>query len=231
MVRTLCLLLAASGCAAGGEVVVIGHRAQGIGSSGENRALNVPHLFDAGFGAEIDIRGDGELQFELGHFTANGDSLEGALGGIQAAWRLDWQGRWLVLDIANDRGDQVSNNLINYLYQRVPGTDLEGVRLVVQSSNEQSLARMQSAHVTRGELLDIRFALTYWVSTEYTTASWVDLVAGNVSAFGELSHPKPVVLFGVETRASFRRALESRNDVVGVITNHPRRISELCDCR
>jgi hypothetical protein len=231
MVRPLCLLLVASGCAAGGEVVVIGHRAQGIGASEENRAANVPHLLDAGFGSEIDIRGDGALPFELGHFGPNGDTLEGVLAAIEAAWQPQWQGRWLVLDIANDRGDEVSNNLINYLYERVPSTRLEDIRVVVQSSNEQSLARMQSAHVTRGESLDIRFALTYWISTEYTTASWVDLVAGNVSAFGELNHPKPVILFGVETRASFRRALESRNDVIGVITNHPRRIAELCDCR
>ena len=224
----VCLLLTSCGDEA--DLIIIGHRAQGVGEPGENLAANVPLLFAAGFGAEVDIRGDGKRPFELGHFGPSGESLDDVFIGLEAAWTPIFAGQTLVLDIANDRRDLVSNNLIGFLENRVAGTSLDAIVFVVQSSNIQSLARLQGSYVQSGSTLDVRFALTYWISTEYSTASWINLVVGNVAAFGELSHPKPVLLFGVESRASYRRAVESRNDVIGVITNHPRRVAELCDC-
>jgi hypothetical protein len=221
------LLLSLVGCAADGDLIVIGHRAQGVGETGENLAANVPLLFDAGFGAEVDVRGDGSRPFTLGHFGPGDDTLDDVLDRVEETWQPHYAGRYLVLDIANDRSDAVSNNLIAYLDGRITGTPLEEVVFVVQSSNLQSLARLQGAYVQRASSLGVLFALTYWISTEYSTASWVDLVTGNVAAFGEMMHPKPVLLFGVETRASYRRAAESRNNVIGVITNHPRRIAAL----
>jgi hypothetical protein len=221
------LAFALSGCAADASLIVIGHRAQGVGETGENLAANVPLLFDAGFGAEVDIRGDGRRPFALGHFGPGEESLDDVLDRLETAWQPQYAGQTLVLDIANDRSDAVSNNLVAYLDGRVAGSPLEDVVFIVQSSNLQSLARLQGAYVQRASSLDVLFALTYWISNEYSTPSWVDLVTGNVSAFGELAHPKPVMLFGVESRASYRRAAESRNDVIGVITNHPRRIAAL----
>lgn len=231
MVARLALLwLLLASCADDAPEFIVGHRAQGVGDTEENRAANVPRLFAEGFGAEIDIRGDGARDFELGHFSPNGDTLGDVFDVLEDTWQPEFAGTVLLLDIANDHADTVSNTLIDFLYDRVPGTPLEALQLIVQSSNIESLARLHGASLHRTGELDLLFALTYWLSTEYTTASWIDLVTGNVSSFGELRHPKPVVLFGVETRSSYRRAIESRAEVIGVITNHPRRIAELCDC-
>jgi len=226
---SLLLLLAA--CSAQPSVFIVGHRALGLGVSEENRAANVEGLFRAGFGAEIDIRGDGEAPFTLGHLRSNGDTLAEVFDRLEAAWDPSFAEQVLLLDIANDQDDTVSNDLISYLFGRVGGSVLTDLPIIVQSSNIESLARLQGAYRQRGGGLQLRFALTYWLSTEYTTPGWIDLVTGNVSSMGEMPHPKPVALFGVDTRASFRRAVESRNDVIGVITNHPRRIAEICGCR
>ena len=228
--RAALLWVCIAGCAPEPALFIVAHRAHGIGSVEENRADNVVPLFEAGFGVEVDIRGDGEEPFALGHFGPNGDTLGDVLDEIEAAWQPQWVDRVLFADIANDRADAVSNGLVNFLVDRLDGSAIAGLQIIVQSSNIQSLARLQGAYVQRGSPHDIRFALTYWISTEHTTPSWIDLVTGNVSAFGELPHPKPVVLFGVETRAAYRRVRELRSDVIGVISDHPRRVAEMCDC-
>ena len=54
-------------CLDGQEPIIIAHRAQGVGLPGQNIPENVPLAFASGFGAEIDVRGDGEKLIELGH--------------------------------------------------------------------------------------------------------------------------------------------------------------------
>lgn len=220
------LLLASSACTHEQRPLIIAHRAQGVGEHGENVVGNVPKCFEEGFGAEIDVRGDGELDFELGHLEPQGHDLAEVLGAIDAGWESDWAGLVLIVDIANDGGDRVSGGLMQFLHERVMQTKLEQLRFVVQSSNEETLDRLIAHNADLPVALDVRFATTYWTAPEYTPPDRLDLVTANAKELGDLPYPKPVMLFGVESRAVYRSVAASTSDVYAVITDHPRRIAE-----
>lgn len=224
---SLVVASAVSACAHEQYPLVIAHRAQGVGEHGENIVANVPKCFAAGFGAEIDVRGDGELDFELGHMEPQGHDLAEALEAIDQEWEYEFEGRVLIVDVANDGGDRVSDGLVRFLHEAVPGTSLTKLRFVIQSSNEETLDRMIAHYREEPEPLDIRFATTYWTSPELTPPDWLDLVTANAKEIGELPQPKPLMLFGVESRAMYRNVARSSSDVYAVITDHPRRIAEL----
>lgn len=223
MVTRALLALVLGACVGDGRPIIIAHRAQGVGPDGENLPANVPLVFAAGFGAEVDVRGDGARPFELGHLAPNGHDLHEVFAAVAAAWRPDFAGRVLVIDVSDDTGDAVSNGLIDAIYADVAGTELEALQLIVESSNDETLSRMVALQSRRAPALPIRFAQTYWHAPEYTTAAWVDLVATSVTELGEFAHPKPLLLFNVETRNAYRDALTSHSEVFAVITDHPRR--------
>ena len=222
----LALCLGAAACGDEKKPRIIAHRALGIGDVGENRPRNVARLMSAGFGVEIDIRGDGRRPFTLGHLSPNGHTLREVFDEILAVWKPSFAGRILVLDVSNDSGDQVSDGIIDFLYEEMLGTELEQLEVIIQSSNEETLARMREAQRQESSRLRISLAITYWIAPEYTTAYWIDLVSTNVREIGSLPHPKPLLLFGIDTRASYREAVDSRNTVVGLLTDHPRRAAQ-----
>lgn len=222
-------LLCTAACAAEQHPLIVAHRAQGVGEHGENIVANVPRCFEAGFGVEIDVRGDGELDFELGHLEPQGEDLAAALDALEDAWELDWSGRVLVIDVANDGGNRVSDGLMGFLNERIAATKLDQLRIVIQSSNEATLDRMSAHFQDTGAALDVRFATTYWTTPEYTPPGVVDLVTANAKELGSMPYPKPMMLFGVESRAVYRDAVSSDSEVYAVITDHPRRIAELQD--
>lgn len=223
----LLLLPALAACTHEQHPLIIAHRAQGVGEHGESVVENVAKCFEAGFGAEIDVRGDGELDFELGHLEPQGHDLAEVFAAIDAAWELDFVGRVLVIDIANDGGNRVSDGLMTFLHKAVEQTKLEQLRFVIQSSNEETLDRLLAHHADAGGALDVRFATTYWTAPEYTPPDGLDLVTANAKEIGDLPYPKPLMLFGVESRAMYRNVEMSASDVYAVITDHPRRIAEL----
>ncbi len=220
----LCISMIA--CGAEGRYEIIAHRAQGIGEHGENIATNVQPLMMAGFGVEVDIRADGTRTFELGHFSANGYNLEDVLQDILDKWQPELESSTLVLDISDDTLKGVSTNLLQFLYAFTAGNQLETLHYIIQSSTEDSLARMEQTHVLLGGTLNIQFMQTYWITPAFTPALWLDFLGVNLREIGEFRYPKPFFVFDVNTRASFRRVGELRSDVAGIITNHPRRVAE-----
>jgi|GEM_PF-2135861 len=216
----------AAGCAPTSHPI-IAHRAQGLGLGGENEVANIVPALDAGFGVEIDIRGDGALPFELGHNAPEGETLDDALDAIDEAWRDDFVGLPFVLDIADDEQDRVSNELVAHLLDRVEGTDLARLDWIVQSSNETALGRLQAAWAAAETDVDVGFGLTLWTTIEYAVPSWVDYVVTNVNEVPSWPHPKPLILFGVADRSSYRQLQNSPSDVAAILTDHPRRVKGL----
>lgn len=225
-VALLAVALAGTGCVADERPVIIAHRTLGVGADEENLPANVPLAFAAGFGAEVDVRGDGARPLELGHLSPNGHDLLEVFAAVRGAWQPDFAGRILVIDISDDTGDAVTNNLVDVLYAEVPGTELAALDLIVESANDETLARMAAYHAAAGGTLPLRFALTYWHAPEYTAAGFIDLVSTSVTELPAYAHPKPLLLFSVESRNALRDALTSRSTVLGVITDHPRRAAE-----
>jgi len=205
---------------------IIAHRALGVGDEAENLPANVPLALAAGFGAEVDIRGDGARPFELGHLRPNGHTLPEVFAELRAAWQPSFAGKMLILDVSNDEDFAVTDGLIGLVYAEIPGTELEALELVVEAANLEMLQRLRTFHDARSPRLNIRFALTYWYATEYTVPDWVDIVVANVSELPEFAHPKPLLIFGVESRNTLRQALMTHSRVLGVITDHPRRAAQ-----
>lgn len=223
------LLLAAvlAACVPDERPVIIAHRGLGVGEDGENIPANAPCAFALEFGVEFDVRGDGARPFELGHLAPNGHDLYEVFAAIRAEWQPSWAGRVLIIDVSDDTGDVVSNGLIDLIYDEIAGTEQASLDIIVESSTIDSLARLRAYHDARPEpRLALRFAMTYWYSPEYTQPPWIDLVAANVTEIGDFAHPKPLLLFGAETRNTLRQALTSRSDVFGIVTDHPRRVAE-----
>ena len=220
--RTVACLFAVTACV--DEMPqIIAHRSLGVGEPGENVAANVPVALALGFGAEIDIRGDGKEPFELGHLAPNGDTLHDALSAVRHGWRSSMAERMLILDIANDEGGLVSQSIVAAVYDEVSGNSLADLQFVITGANLEMLARMRALHDVRSPKLDIRFALTYWYTPEYAVPEWVDIVMTNARELPAFAHPHPVLVFGVETRSAMREALTSHSEIIGVITDHPRR--------
>lgn len=218
------LLLAAFGCQPlGDKPLIISHRAQGFGAVGENLVENVPLALEEGFGVEIDLRGDGERRFELGHNFPEGDNLEDTIVAIEEAWTDDMAGLPFFLDIANDAGDQVSREMLPYLDERLADSPVKDLILIVESANEETLARMDEQRLQLETPLDVRLSLTYWTIVSRTAPRWLDYVTGHQGEIGRFTHPKPLLLFGVDSRASWRQARTMEADVYGVIVDHPRR--------
>lgn len=225
MVRALVgTLLLLSGCGEQHAPQIIAHRAQGVGEPGENLPGNVPLALAQGFGAEVDLRGDGDTALALGHLAPNGHDLAELLDVLQKQWQEDFAGKLLVLDVANDSDARVSATLTDSLLDRVTGTELAQLHYIVQSSTWDSLAHMHSLYVARRSEVKMGFAMTFWWSPEYTVPGWVDYVTTNVSELGDYPHPRPVLLFGVETRSSFRISQRAQSQIDGLITDHPRRV-------
>ena len=229
MLGVITVYLSITGCGGEQRPNIIAHRAQGVGTHGENIVENVSLCFEAGFGAEIDIRGDGSLEMELGHLEPNGRDLGEVFKTLRSAWEPGFAGRILVIDVANDGGNRVSDGLIRYLHERVPGTELATLRFIIQSSNEESLDRLQAHFDDEPEKLDIAFATTYWTAPELTPPDGLDLVTTHAKELGDAPYPKPVMLFGVESRSVYRSAVRSASEIHAVITDHPRRIAEFQD--
>jgi hypothetical protein len=202
---------------------IIAHRSLGIGEPGENVAANVPLALASGFGAEIDVRGDGAQPFELGHLAPNGDTLSDVFAGLRNGWRSSMSGQILILDIANDEGGVVSQHIVDKVYDEIVGTVLVELQIVITGANLEMLAKMRASQDAHTPKLDISFALTYWYAPEYSVPAWVDIVMANARELPTFEHPHPVLLFGVETRAAMREALTSHSEIIGVITDHPRR--------
>lgn len=223
------LVVLSFGCGRAQDPLIVAHRAQGVGPPGENMVANAAAALQAGFGVELDIRGDGELRFELGHLSPSGQTLGDALTAVEAGWDPDMAGQLLVLDIANDRGDQVSGELLEYLRFRLEGSPLRALHFIVQSSTVESLARLFASLDPEVTPLTVSFAMTYWSSPEYTLPDWVDLLSTSVREMGGYPYPRPLLLFGVEERAAYRAAVNAPGEVFALITDHPRRLANLAD--
>lgn len=226
LVPTLLVVSAAlAGCDQAPRPRIISHRAHGVaGVFEENKASNVPALMTNGFGVEIDIRADGERPFELGHNGPQGENLEDVLTSLEDVWTDELAGQILVLDISNDDDDGITRRLIPYLEERVPGTVLEELDFIVQVSQEPSLLAMRVQADDRDLPFSIRFALTQWIAPEYTVPEWVDFLVGNINEMPTYPFPKPLILFGVQSRSSYEQVVNHPAEVFGVLTDHPRRI-------
>ena len=176
-----------SACGSVQNPIIIAHRATGLGAKGENQVSNVAPLMSAGFGVEIDIRADGDLQFELGHFAPQGGTLLEVLDALKADWEPGFEGKVLVIDVVNDQSDLISSKLMTFLDEQVSGTELEDLAFIVQSSSLQSLIRLRA---TRGadSALDIRMALTYFAVQDYTVSE-CDLVTTPAAELGDFRYP------------------------------------------
>jgi hypothetical protein len=205
---------------------IIAHRALGVGEDVENLPANVPRAFALGFGAEVDVRGDGDRPYELGHLGPNGHDLFEVFAAIRAAWDPAWAGLILIIDVADDENDVVSSTLVDVIHDEVLGTELASLTIIVQSSTIESLTRLRTRWDARpGPRLPLLFAMTYWYSPEYTQPLWVDAVAANIAELGDFRHPKPILVFGADTRNGIRRALTSRSEILGIVSDHPRRVA------
>lgn len=210
---------------------IIAHRAQGVHSPGENLLQNVVPVLRGGFGVELDVRGDGVKELELGHLEPSGESLDQALQEILENWHRDFAGLPLVIDIANDSGNKVSDILIERLHQRTANTQLSKLHLVIQTSSRHSIASMETEREKNYPGLQLDFALTYWASPQYTTIPEVDHLTTNVTEVGNLPYPKTLLLFGLESRAKMRQAQQCQSEVFGLLTDHPRRVKNFLDGR
>ena len=216
--------IALSGCSQLTEKpILVSHRAQGFGVVGENLVENVPLPLLEGVGVEIDIRGDGDREFELGHNVPEGETLEEALTAIENAWTDDMAGLPVFLDIANDAGDRVSRGMLPYLDERLVDSPLKDLIFVVESANEETMSRLDEQRQNLTIDLDVRLSLTYWTIVSRTAPRWLDYVTGHQGEIGHFTHPKPLLLFGADSRASWRQAREMDAEVYAVIVDHPRR--------
>lgn len=206
---------------------IIAHRSQGVGEPGENKVANMPLVLEAGFGLELDVRADGVLPFELGHNSPEGETLDEALDAIEAAWQPSFAGLPLVVDIADDDRDRVTETLVPHLLERIEGSELRDLGWILQNSSETSLGRLQAAYAAADTDVELKFGLTLWTVVEYSIPSWVDYVVTNVNELPSWPHPKPLILFGVASRASYEQVESSASEVAGVLTDHPRRIANL----
>ena len=213
----------------GPDPLIIAHRAQGVEGTGENEIGDTVRALREDFGVEIDIRGDGEDRYELGHNLPEGRTLNDALDAVQRAWDDDFESLPFIIDIANDKDDVVSDTLSKWLIKRVEGNVLEKLDFIVQSSNEESLARMRTSWKDADTDVEIRFGMTLWTVVEYTTPRWLDFVVTNVSELPSWRHPTPLILFGVASRSSYERVENSQSEIFAVLTDHPRRIREFQD--
>jgi hypothetical protein len=213
------------GCDQDPRPLIISHRAHGVaGVFEENKASNVPLLIADGFGVEIDIRADGERPFELGHNGPQGENLDDVLTSIEERWTDDMAGRLLVLDVSDDEDDGITRGLIPYLEERIPGSVLAELVFIVQVSQEPSLLAMKVQADERDLPFDVRFAFTQWIAPEYTVPEWVDYLVGNINEMPTYPFPKPLILFGVQSRSSYEQVVNHPAEVFGVLTDHPRRI-------
>ncbi len=213
------------GCLDGQEPIIVAHRAQGVGFPGENIPENVPLAFASGFGAEIDVRGDGEKLMELGHLAPEGRELSEVFAAVRDRWEPSFAGRMLIIDVANDTGDRVSENLIDVVCAEVVGTPLEELDLVIESSNLETLARMHAIYSRTPSGLRVRFSKTYWNAPEYTVPAWVDTVSVNIAELPSFSHPHSILVFGVSSRNAYRQVVHSRSTIEAIITEHPHRVA------
>ena len=208
-------------------IKVFSHRARGIGSNDENNPENALLALAEFDGVEVDIRGDGPDQYSLGHFRPNEHTLEELLILTKNNWQSEFVGKYLLLDIANDSGQHVSDSLIDDLIEMIGNSNLNQLKYIILASVENILVRCQTRYRGLESLASIEFAMTYFSVTSFTPPDQANFVLTNVSELPDNLLPKPVILFGVESRQTFMQSRANNNEVFGLVSDHPRRMVNL----
>ncbi len=216
------------------EPILVAHRALGVVEDAEeNQPNHVVAAFEQGFGAEIDIRLDGdgcsgdpslaevEGCFDLGHTEPNGHTLANVVDAVWALPELP-SGRPLILDIVNDPDHLTVLQLLAYL----ASVDPLPLPVVVQTSSAEGLAMLDAL---RNDSLvdgDLSFALTYFTNPEFTAPAGADLIISNIAELPASPMPVPVAVFGVATESAWSQAVYAASDVRWVITDFPGRFAD-----
>jgi hypothetical protein len=237
------VLLLLSACEPPNQPEIVAHRALGFTEGGEeNQPHNVLLAFQNGFGAEIDLRTDGEGCaegedpgetgcFDMGHSKPNGHRFSEVIAQLAEGWEAGFDHHTLVIDIANDSDNLVSTNLMEYLFRALPANGLETLKLLVQSSAFEDLEVLRFAYDQYldggGAPLDLRIAITYFANPELPLPEYVDAMVCNISELPSLPEvPQEVAVFGVDSWGGWKQALFSSSRVTMVITDYPYRFAE-----
>lgn len=214
------------------EPRIIAHRALGLSEGGEENQPGLALLaLEQGFGAELDVRLDGdgcggdpsraaeEGCFDLGHTEPNGHTLAEVVP-LLAELEADGEARPpLLIDIVNDPDRAVSRQLLRYLAANAPAD----FPFLVQSSSVDSVAILLGG--LDGVVIDpnIQFGVTYFADPEFTVPDFVDFVVVNIAELPPAPMPVPVAAYGVASSSSWKSALYATSDVRWVITDFPTR--------
>ncbi len=220
---------------------IVAHRGLGVlPDSEENAPDHLAAAFEAGFGAELDLRIDGdgcggepsaaavEGCFDLGHSAPNGHTFAEVVEAF-SAMDADLAGPTLVLDVVNDPDRQVSLQIVEYLSVALPGTVLGQTPILLESSSLDGLAMIHASVETLHPDLDLRLAVTYFADPELTVPDYVDAVVTHIGELPTDPMPVPVAAFGVATQSSVKAAMYAASDVQWVITDVPTRVAGITD--
>lgn len=221
---------------------IVAHRALGVAeSTDENRPENIVLALQAGFGAEVDIRADGEGCgteaterafdgcFDLGHTSPNGRTFAELLDLLEQGWTPEMEGGALLLDVVNDPDRLISTSILPYLSERVTGTPLESLRWMLQSSSVEGIV------LIRGQLeadpLDfpLLLGITWFVNPSLTVPDSADFAVVHVAELPLVPMPLPVGVFGVSSLSSYKQAIYAESEVAWVITDFPARMQRFAD--
>lgn len=214
------------------DPAVIAHRALGIEEGAdENQPGLALAALEAGFGAELDLRLDGEGCggdpsraaeegcFDLGHSAPNGHTLAEVVPLLSELSASGNPRPPLLLDIVNDPDRAVSLQLLRYLAANAP----EGYPLLVQSSSTDAVAILVGE---RDQIVidhDVQLGVTYFADPEFTVPDFVDFVVVNIAELPPVPMPVPVAAYGVASASSWKSALYAPSEVRWVITDFPTR--------
>ncbi len=218
------------GCAAN-DPALVAHRGLGVLPDAEE---NVPdHLvaaLEAGFGAEVDLRVDGdgcagdparaatEGCYDLGHTAPNGHTLA-ELAELVGALPEAPAGP-LFLDVVNDPDRAVTLTLLDWLGTVPFGT----LPLIVQTSSAESLAMFDALRQEQGAP-EVMLGLTSFTNPEFTPPTGADLLVVNLAELPVAPMPLPVAVYGVSTEHAWALAQTASSDVRWVITDLPGRFA------
>ena len=216
---------------------IVAHRALGVNeTTDENDPANMLAAFSAGYGAETDLRVDGDgcegklerLEtdgcFDLGHSAPNGHTLAELLDTLESGWTDDFGGQTLLLDVVNDPDRTLTLALVPFLRQRLASSPLSEIDLMIQSSSVEGIALLRGQLDAEPVQFPLRLGITWFVNPSLTVPDSAEFAVVHIAELPLVPMPVPVAVFGVASESSYKQAIYAESEVEFVITDFPQRI-------